>query len=199
VDELIELVGLTEKAGARVKNLSGGQQRRLDLALGIVGNPELIFLDERRRASDPSARRGAWDLVESLAGEGTTVILTTHYMDEAEALADRVSVIAKGASWPAALHSRSAVVISGTRRCRFRIAPGHDDAELHFDNMSRVGELVEIVTDHEVETLHQLTVGPSTTHRADRAGRRAPDTRGHLPPADGYSNEVSPSARALLR
>jgi len=96
VDELIELVGLTEKAGARVKNLSGGQQRRLDLALGIVGNPELIFLDEPTTGFDPSARRGAWDLVESLAGEGTTVILTTHYMDEAEALADRVSVIAEG-------------------------------------------------------------------------------------------------------
>ena len=157
VDELIELVGLTEKAGARVKNLSGGQQRRLDLALGIVGNPELIFLDEPTTGFDPSARRGAWDLVESLAGEGTTVILTTHYMDEAEALADRVSVIDEGrivaSGTPQSLGGRDL----GDAKIRFRIAPGHDDAELHFDNMSRVGELVEIVTDHEVETLHQLT------------------------------------------
>ena len=85
--------GLAEKADDRVKTLSGGQQRRLDLGLGIVGNPELLFLDEPTTGFDPSARRGAWDLVRALTGGGTTVILTTHYMDEAEALADRVAVI----------------------------------------------------------------------------------------------------------
>jgi ABC-2 type transport system ATP-binding protein len=84
VDEVIELVGLTEKADDRVKSLSGGQQRRLDLGLGIVGNPSLLFLDEPTTGFDPSARRGAWDVVRALTGGGTTVLLTTHYMDEAE-------------------------------------------------------------------------------------------------------------------
>ncbi len=96
VDEVIALIGLESKADARVKTLSGGQMRRLDLALGIVGNPELLFLDEPTTGFDPSARRDAWDVVRALTGGGTTVILTTHYMDEAEALADRVAVIANG-------------------------------------------------------------------------------------------------------
>ncbi|MBV8195002.1 MAG: ABC transporter ATP-binding protein [Candidatus Dormibacteraeota bacterium] len=94
--EVIELVGLTEKAHARVRTLSGGQQRRLDVALGLVGDPELIFLDEPTTGFDPSARRGAWDLVRNLRSLGKTVLLTTHYMDEAEALADRICVIAHG-------------------------------------------------------------------------------------------------------
>ncbi len=90
---MLELVGLSEKADARVKTLSGGQQRRLDVALGIIGAPELLFLDEPTTGFDPSARRGAWELVDRLKGEGTTIILTTHYMDEAQHLADRVVVI----------------------------------------------------------------------------------------------------------
>ena len=96
VDEVLELVGLAEKADDRVKSLSGGQQRRLDLGLGIVGNPSLLFLDEPTTGFDPSARRGAWEVVRALTGGGTTVVLTTHYMDEAEALADRVAVINAG-------------------------------------------------------------------------------------------------------
>ena len=96
VDEVIERVGLAEKADARVKKLSGGQQRRLDVALGIVGRPRLLFLDEPTTGFDPSARRGAWELVRSLRDVGTTIILTTHYMDEAQALADRLAVVARG-------------------------------------------------------------------------------------------------------
>ena len=95
-DEVIELVGLTEKAKTRAGQLSGGQQRRLDVALGIVGRPELVFLDEPTTGFDPEARRQFWSLVRLLAGEGTTILLTTHYLDEAEALADRVAVIARG-------------------------------------------------------------------------------------------------------
>jgi ABC-2 type transport system ATP-binding protein len=94
--ELVELVGLHEKRSARVKTLSGGQRRRLELALGIVGDPELIFLDEPTTGFDPSARRQAWSIVENLTSLGKTVLLTTHYMDEAQFLADRVAVIAKG-------------------------------------------------------------------------------------------------------
>lgn len=96
VDEVIDLVGLGDKADAKVKTLSGGQRRRLDLALGLVGDPELLFLDEPTTGFDPSARRKAWELVESLRAMGKTVLLTTHNMDEAEHLADRVGVVVAG-------------------------------------------------------------------------------------------------------
>ncbi|MCE7009007.1 ABC transporter ATP-binding protein [Kibdelosporangium philippinense] len=95
-EEVLELCGLKEKAGARVKGLSGGQRRRLDVALGIIGTPELLFLDEPTTGFDPEARRQFWSLIQKLAADGTTIVLTTHYLDEAEALADRVAVIAKG-------------------------------------------------------------------------------------------------------
>jgi ABC-2 type transport system ATP-binding protein len=97
VDETIELVGLAEKRDTRVKALSGGQQRRLDLALGIVGDPDLIFLDEPTTGFDPSARRHSWELVDNLRSLGKSILLTTHYMDEAQNLADRVVVLAGGA------------------------------------------------------------------------------------------------------
>jgi ABC-2 type transport system ATP-binding protein len=96
VDELIGLVGLADKADARIKTLSGGQRRRLDLALGLVGDPDLLFLDEPTTGFDPSARRRAWELVANLRALGTTILLTTHYMDEAQHLADRVAVIVRG-------------------------------------------------------------------------------------------------------
>jgi len=96
VDEVIAAVGLTDKAGDRIGKLSGGQRRRVDVALGIVGSPELLFLDEPTTGFDPQARRDFWELIESLAHGGTTILLTTHYLDEAEHLADRVGVIAGG-------------------------------------------------------------------------------------------------------
>jgi len=94
--EVIELVGLSEKSGALGRTLSGGQRRRLDVALGIIGNPELIFLDEPTTGFDPEARRAFWALILKLRDEGATILLTTHYLDEAEALADRVAVINRG-------------------------------------------------------------------------------------------------------
>ena len=96
VDEVIAAVGLEEKADVRIAGLSGGQRRRLDVGLGIVGRPELLFLDEPTTGFDPQARRDFWGLIRSLASEGTTILLTTHYLDEAEQLADRVGVIAAG-------------------------------------------------------------------------------------------------------
>jgi ABC-2 type transport system ATP-binding protein len=96
VDEVIVAAGLEEKRDARVTKLSGGQQRRLDVALGILGDPELLFLDEPTTGFDPEARRQFWDLIRSLRAEGTTILLTTHYLDEAEALADRVGVLVGG-------------------------------------------------------------------------------------------------------
>ncbi|MFE6617042.1 ABC transporter ATP-binding protein [Amycolatopsis sp. NPDC057786] len=95
-EEVIEQVGLTEKSSTRVKSLSGGQRRRVDVALGIIGGPELVFLDEPTTGFDPAARRQFWELIRGLAREGTTILLTTHYLDEAEALADRVAVITRG-------------------------------------------------------------------------------------------------------
>ncbi len=95
-DEVISLVGLDDKANVRAGKLSGGQQRRLDVALGIVGRPELLFLDEPTTGFDPEARRHFWALIEDLKKSGTTIVLTTHYLDEAEALTDRVVVIAGG-------------------------------------------------------------------------------------------------------
>ena len=96
VDEVIELVGLGEKREARVKSLSGGQKRRLDLGVALVGNPELVFLDEPTTGFDPAARRAAWELIRSLRSLGTTILLTTHYLDEAQPLADRVAVLRDG-------------------------------------------------------------------------------------------------------
>ena len=96
VDEVIELVGLEEKRDARVKTLSGGQKRRLDLGLALVGDPDLVFLDEPTTGFDPQARRTAWELVRSLRELGKTILLTTHYLDEAQTLADRVAVLVGG-------------------------------------------------------------------------------------------------------
>ena len=95
-EAVIQEVGLTDKAMARIQTLSGGQRRRLDVALGIIGNPEILFLDEPTTGFDPEARRAFWDLIRKLRDEGTTILLTTHYLDEAEALADRVAVIVDG-------------------------------------------------------------------------------------------------------
>jgi ABC-2 type transport system ATP-binding protein len=110
-DEVINSVGLDEKRGALVRTLSGGQRRRLDVGLGIIGSPELLFLDEPTTGFDPEARRAFWLLIESLRKGGTTILLTTHYLDEAEALADRVAVITRGkileVSTPAQLGGRA--------------------------------------------------------------------------------------------
>jgi len=96
VQHVIDSVGLTEKLGALIRTLSGGQRRRLDVALGIIGNPELLFLDEPTTGFDPQARRAFWSLIQQLRSDGTTILLTTHYLDEAQALADRVAVINHG-------------------------------------------------------------------------------------------------------
>lgn len=157
VDEVIELIGLGEKADERVKKLSGGQQRRLDVGLGIIGNPELLFLDEPTTGLDPSGRRDTWQLIEQLSAAGTTVLLTTHYMDEVEALADRAAVlfgqeiVATGT--PASIGGRDL----GAVTIRFRLP---DDVAL--DHVPAAGVpvadgLVEIHTDDELRVLHDLT------------------------------------------
>ena len=156
VGEVIELVGLAEKADAKVKTLSGGQQRRLDVGLGIVGNPALLFLDEPTTGLDPAGRRTSWELVRRLAGEGTTVILTTHYMEEAEALADQVAIIASGKivahGPPASLGGRD----QGAATIRFQLPAGVTPADLPVAVVGD-GPSVELRTDRELEALYELT------------------------------------------
>jgi ABC-2 type transport system ATP-binding protein len=157
VDEVLALVGLAEKADDRVKSLSGGQLRRLDLAVGVVGAPELLFLDEPTTGFDPVARRDFWTLVRSLAEAGTTVLLTTHYMEEADALADRVAVLRGGRvvaeGSPKSLGGRDI----SEARIRFRLALTTDLSTLPVAPTSRDGNVVEILTSDEISVLRTLT------------------------------------------
>ena len=119
VDEVVDLVGLDEKRDAKVKTLSGGQKRRLDLGIALVGDPELVFLDEPTTGFDPAARSNAWELVRSLRSLGKTVLLTTHYLDEAQQLADRVAVIVAG---EIVRIGKPSELIAGTRgQIRYRV------------------------------------------------------------------------------
>jgi ABC-2 type transport system ATP-binding protein len=148
VDEVIALVGLAEKRDARVKTLSGGQKRRLDLGVALVGDPDLVFLDEPTTGFDPAARRNAWELVRSLRALGKTVLLTTHYLDEAQQLADRVAVLVAGEivrmGKPSDLTGASAMA-----EIRYR----HD------------GELVVVETDEPTRVLNELTAAALAERR----------------------------------
>jgi ABC-2 type transport system ATP-binding protein len=140
VDEVVELVGLTEKRNARVKTLSGGQKRRLDLGIALVGDPDLVFLDEPTTGFDPAARRSAWEMVRALRSLGKTILLTTHYLDEAQRLADRVAVIQAGQI--VALGTPSELIgQAGVTEIRYR------DGD----------ELVVLETHEPTRVLHELT------------------------------------------
>jgi ABC-2 type transport system ATP-binding protein len=139
VDEVIRLVGLEEKRDARVKTLSGGQKRRLDLGVALVGDPDLVFLDEPTTGFDPAARRAAWQMIRSLRSLGKTILLTTHYLDEAEQLADRVAVLRDGK-----------IVREGTPA----ELTGSNETEVRF---RRDGHEVVIRTTEPTRLLHQLT------------------------------------------
>ena len=135
IDEVIELVGLVEKSGARVKTLSGGQKRRLDLGVALVGDPELVFLDEPTTGFDPSARRTAWELVRSLRELGKTILLTTHYLDEAQQLADRVAVIREGLI---VRQGSPAELIGVTPKVQIRYTDAGRDVIIETDEPTRV-------------------------------------------------------------
>ena len=155
--EILEATGLTEQRRTRVRKLSGGQQRRLDVAIGLAGDPELLFLDEPTTGFDPAARRGAWDMVKNLQSLGKTVFLTTHYMDEAEHLADRVSIIVEGKvvaeGAPRELTRRSAVTT-----IRFRLPPGAPGLPESLSAAATAeGELTAIDSTSPTETLYELT------------------------------------------
>src|SRR5579884_1819446 len=140
VDEVIALVGLQAKAHARVKSLSGGQKRRLDLGIALVGDPDLVFLDEPTTGFDPQARRAAWEMIRSLRSLGKTVLLTTHYLDEAEQLADRVAVLREGR-----------IVRVGTPR---ELTSTDLQTEIRY---RRDGEEVLVRTDEPTRVLAELT------------------------------------------
>jgi ABC-2 type transport system ATP-binding protein len=140
VDEVVSLVGLAEKRDARVKSLSGGQKRRLDLALGLIGDPDILFLDEPTTGFDPEARRAAWEMIRSLRALGKTILLTTHYLDEAEQLADRVAVLREGR-----------IVALGTPE---ELTGAKVATEIRY---RRDGREVVLETDEPTRTLHELT------------------------------------------
>jgi ABC-2 type transport system ATP-binding protein len=140
VDEVIALVGLSDKRDARVKTLSGGQKRRLDLGIALIGDPELVFLDEPTTGFDPAARRAAWEMIRSLRSLGKTVLLTTHYLDEAEQLADRVAVLREGV-----------IATIGTPR---ELTTADLEVEIRY---LRNGEEVLLRTSEPTRVLHELT------------------------------------------
>jgi ABC-2 type transport system ATP-binding protein len=150
VEEVLELAGLQEKADERSRKLSGGQLRRLDFALALVGDPELIFLDEPTTGFDPEARRAAWETMRSLRELGKTILLTTHYLEEAQALADRVAIVKDGR-----------VLAIGPPRELMAHPPGADGeaGEPHYRVAYRdaAGELIEYETDDPTALLHELT------------------------------------------
>ena len=158
LDEIIELVGLREKRNTRVGKLSGGQVRRLDVAVALAGDPELLFLDEPTTGFDPAARRGAWQVIRNLKGLGKTILLTTHYMDEAQNLADDVAIIARGEivarGTPASLGGRD----TAATRLRFRLPAGAAELPDALRSQATVGDGgVEIATEDPTRTLHELT------------------------------------------
>ena len=171
VAEVIALTGLTGLERRKVRTFSGGQKRRLDLALGLVGNPELLFLDEPTTGFDPSARRDAWEIVRGMRAAGITVVLTTHYMEEAQALADRVVVMAGGmvvaAGPPSAIGGRDAE----RARITFALTNGYTAADLPLPATARDGldGLVVVEAADPTRALHQLT-GWAMQHDTTLAG-----------------------------
>jgi ABC-2 type transport system ATP-binding protein len=156
-DEIMALVGLTEKADVRVTKLSGGQQRRLDVGVGLAGDPELLFLDEPTTGFDPGARRTAWDMIKGLAGLGKTIFLTTHYMDEAQYLADRVAIISRGRiiahGPPATLAGRDL----GATVIRFKLLGSAQLPSAVMATARQVDGFLEFSTSNPVHFLHELT------------------------------------------
>jgi ABC-2 type transport system ATP-binding protein len=204
-DQVIEVVGLTAKADTRVIKLSGGQQRRLDVAVALAGDPELLFLDEPTTGFDPSARRGAWEIVKNLASLGKTVLLTTHYMDEAQYLADRVAVIAAGSIVAEGPPSTIAGRDQAKTHIRFVLPSGVTPPKIDGAEAGSPGDAVELIADDPTRALHDLT-GWAIENRVDLKGlevRRPSLEDVYLEltggPTTEEAPEVQPSGRGRRR
>ena len=158
LDEIIDVVELREKRDALVRRLSGGQQRRLDVAVGLAGNPELLFLDEPTTGFDPTARRNAWKMIENLKNLGKTILLTTHYMDEAQYLADHVAIINKGVIVAEGTVQSLREKHSSETRISFVVTPEAPALPQDLgDRVTRDGGRVQIITNDPVRLLRSLT------------------------------------------
>ena len=174
-EEVIEAVGLTEKRKSRNEKLSGGQRRRLDVALGIIGRPRVLFLDEPTTGFDPEARRDFWTLIEGLKAEGTTILLTTHYLEEAEHLADRVAVISRGI----VLACDTPAQLGGRERSSARVTWLEDGVRVESQTMDPTAAVLDLSTrfDGEVpglevhrETLEDVYLSLLQSERHDEGG-----------------------------
>ena len=160
VEETIELVGLGDKRDARVGTLSGGQRRRVDVAVGIIGDPELVFLDEPTTGFDPSARRDAWNMIEGLQGLGKTIFLTTHYMDEAQHLADRVAILRRGELVAIGDLNQIGAGAGARSVIRFRMPPDTSPDDLRPVVEAPValsGDVATVTVENPQRPLHRLT------------------------------------------
>jgi ABC-2 type transport system ATP-binding protein len=194
VEEVIELVGLEAQAEQRASRLSGGQQRRLDVGMALVGDPELLFLDEPTTGFDPSARRQAWEVIAGLRDLGKTIFLTTHYMDEAQRLADRVTIIARGE-----ILARGTPEDLGAREDQpaeitFRLPNGVDASELPTEVHGELNGQVSLMTDDPVPILNELT-GWALTRGVDLEGLevRRPTLEDVYLQLTGEAEEVAPN------
>ena len=186
---MIALVGLAEKRDARVKTLSGGQKRRLDLGVALVGDPDLVFLDEPTTGFDPAARRAAWDMIRSLRSLGKTILLTTHYLDEAEQLADRLAVLREGV-----------IIREGTPA---ELTGGSSETEVRY---RKDGNEVVMRTTEPTKLLHRLTAEAlAEGHELEGSLGPAADAGRRLPLADGrarrmrlFRHQLKMGAAALL-
>src|SRR5207247_376695 len=167
VDEVLDLVGLADKKNARIKTLSGGQRRRVDLAVALVGDPDLVFLDEPTTGFDPAARRAAWDMIRSLRSLGKTILLTTHYLDEAEQLADRLAVLREGV-----------IIREGTPA---ELTGGSSETEVRY---REDGHEVVLRTSEPTKLLHRLTAEALAEGRELEGLSVRRPTRGRHPESD---------------
>jgi ABC-2 type transport system ATP-binding protein len=188
VGETVDLVGLADKRDARVGTLSGGQRRRVDVAVGIIGDPDLVFLDEPTTGFDPAARRDAWNMIEGLRQLGTTIFLTTHYMDEAQHLADRVAILRRGEIVAEGTAESLSSSLGADTIVRFRVPEGVPAGAIG----SAIGETVELSGGiAEVKSADAQRTLYALTSWAEREGERLVDLEAVRPSLEDIFLEVT--------
>jgi len=191
VDEVIDAAGLREKAKTRISKLSGGQRRRVDVALGIIGRPELLFLDEPTTGFDPEARHQFWDLIRSLQAEGTTILLTTHYLDEAAQLSDRAGIIAGGRLIDIGSLDELGGADARVPRVRWRTASGQQREQRTEAPARFVADLVAAAGGAEPDDLEVIRPSLEDVYLALVRGTEAPTTTAAAPTTDETATSVA--------